>query len=168
MFQRNFFAGILLAAGLLFSFSASAVGNNSPLGIGLFPPLQIPSTEFGVSGLRITGVGINRATSGLDIGLLGNITHQSFKGTAVSLLFNYNKVAADIIGFQIAALANINGTGSSLYGVQLGLYNKVSNVYGIQLGLINVTQNLHGIQIGLINFNNAGPFKVSPIINAAF
>jgi len=96
------------------------------------------------------------------------MTYQSFKGTAVSLLFNYNKVAADIIGFQIAGLANINGTGSSLYGIQLGLYNKVTHAYGIQLGLINVAKNLHGIQIGLINFNESGPFKVSPIINAAF
>lgn len=59
-------------------------------------------------------------------------------------------------------------TASRLYGIQVGAYNKVSKVYGIQLGLINVAQELHGIQIGLINFNSAGPFKASPIINAAF
>lgn len=168
MLQRNFIAGVFLAAGLLISFSAKAVGNNSPIGVGLFPPLQIPSSDYGISGIRVGVVGVNRSAAGIDIGLLGNITQQSFTGAAVSLLFNYNKIAADIIGFQVAGLANINGTGSSLYGVQLGLYNSVTNVYGIQLGLINVAKNLHGIQIGLINFNDAGPFKISPIINASF
>lgn len=168
MFQRKFIAGILLAMSLLCSFSATAVESNSPIGIGLFPPLQVPNTEFGIKGLRLAGVGVNRSAAGLDIGLLGNVTYQSFKGTAVSLLFNYNKVGADIIGLQIAGLANVNGTGSSLYGLQIGLFNKVTNVRGIQIGLVNMTQNLRGIQIGLINFNHAGPFKVSPIINAAF
>lgn len=168
MLQRNFIAGFVFAAGLLFSFSAGALGNSSPIGVGLFPPLQIPSSDFGINGIRLGVVGSNRSMAGLDIGLLGNMTQQSFTGAAVSLLFNYNAIAADIVGFQVAGLANINGTGSSLYGVQLGLYNKVTNVYGLQLGLINVTNNLHGIQIGLINFNAAGPFKISPIINASF
>jgi hypothetical protein len=168
MYQRNILAGIVLAASLFYSFSASALGNSSPIGIGLFPPLQIPSSDYGINGIRLGVVGMNRSMAGLDIGLLGNTTDQSFTGAAVSLLFNYNKIAADIVGFQVAGLANINGTGSSLYGVQLGLYNKVTNVYGLQLGLINVTSNLHGIQIGLINFNDAGPFKISPLINASF
>lgn len=168
MFQRNFIAGILLTTGLLFSLSAAAVGSQSPIGIGLFPPLQIPSSEYEITGLRVGVVGINRSASGIDIGLLGNITKQSFAGSAFSLLFNYNHIAADIVGFQISGLANVNGTGSSLYGVQLGLYNKVSNVYGLQIGLVNVAQKLNGVQIGLINFNASGPFKVSPIINASF
>lgn len=168
MFQRNFVAGILLFASLLCSFSAKATESNSPIGIGIVPPLQIPSSDYGIQGLRIGVVGINRSASGLDFGVLGNMTRQSFKGSAVSLLFNYNAIAADIVGFQISALANINGAASSLYGVQLGLYNKVSNVYGIQIGLVNVTENLHGIQIGLMNFNSAGPFKFTPIINVGF
>ena len=168
MFQRNLIAGIFVSMGLLFSVSAGALGNSSPIGVGLFPPVQIPGSDFGINGIRVGVVGMNRSMAGLDIGLLGNTTDQSFTGAAVSLLFNYNAIAADIIGFQVAGLANINGTGSSLYGVQLGLYNKVTNVYGIQLGLINVAKSLHGIQIGLINFNDAGPFKISPLINASF
>ena len=168
MFQRKFITALVLTAGIFCSFSAGAVENYSPIGVGLFPPLQVPNSEFMITGLRVGAVGYNRAVAGIDVGLLGNITYQSFSGSALALLFNYNQVAANIYGFQVAGLANINGTGSSLYGVQLGLYNKVSNVYGIQLGLINVADRLTGIQIGLINFNNAGPFKVSPIINASF
>jgi hypothetical protein len=168
MLCGKYFGGILLVLALMGSISASAIESNSPIGIGLFPPLQVPNSEFGITGLRVSGVGINRASIGLDVGLLGNITNQTFKGSAVSLLFNYNKLNADIIGFQIAGLANVNGTGSSLYGIQLGLFNKVTYAYGLQIGLINVAQNLHGIQIGLINFNDSGPFKISQLINASF
>jgi hypothetical protein len=159
MLCGKYFGGILLVLALMGSISASAIESNSPIGIGLFPPLQVPNSEFGITGLRVSGVGINRASIGLDVGLLGNITNQTF---------NYNKLNADIIGFQIAGLANVNGTGSSLYGIQLGLFNKVTYAYGLQIGLINVAQNLHGIQIGLINFNDSGPFKISPLINASF
>jgi hypothetical protein len=168
LIHRNFLAGILLATGILCSFVAAAVENTSPIEIALFPPLQFPSRDFSVNGLRLSVFGINRSLSGLDLGILGNVTDQSFKGVAIAGLFNYNRVSAEIIGIQVAGIANINGTASKLYGLQLGLYNRVSVVYGLQIGLINVTHELHGIQIGLINFNEAGPFKASPIINAAF
>lgn len=153
---------------LLASFPAAAVKNTTPIEVSLFPPLQFPSSDFEVTGLRLSVVGKNKALSGIDIGLLGNITDQSFKGIAIAGLFNYNKVSADIIGLQLAGVANINGIDSNLYGVQVGLFNKVNKVYGLQLGLINVAKELHGVQIGLINFNDAGPFKASPIINVAF
>lgn len=165
---KNILSGIILAAGMICSFSSQALESSSPIGLGLFPPIQFPNSDFGIHGLRVSLVGVNRETKGLDIGLLGNITKQTFKGLAISGLFNYNRVTADIIGLQIAGLANINGTASRLYGVQVGLYNRVGKVYGLQIGLINATHELHGIQIGLINFNQSGPFKASPIINAAF
>jgi hypothetical protein len=168
LISRNVLAGIFLASSLLSSYSASAVDNSSPIGIDLFPPVQFPNSDFAVNGLRLSLVGLNREARGLDLAILGNITNQTFKGLAIAGLFNYNRVTADIIGFQIACLANINMTASNLYGIQLGAYNKVGKVHGIQLGLINVTHELHGIQIGLINFNEAGPFKASPIINVAF
>lgn len=165
---RNFLSVIFLIVGTLCSLPVLAVPNESPIGIGIFPPVQFPGSEFGVTGIRLSVVGVNRAASGIDLALLGNMTNQSFKGLAISGLFNYNKVGADIIGLQFATLANINGTGSSLYGVQIGAYNAVTNAYGIQIGLVNVAERLHGIQIGLLNFNAGGPFKASPIINASF
>lgn len=168
MGYQIFFVALFLVSGIFGSLPAVAVKNTSPIAIALFPPLQFPSSDFEVTGLRLSIVGKNRAVSGLDIGLLGNMTDQSFSGIAIAGLFNYNKTAADIIGLQVAGIANVNGIASSLYGIQIGLYNKVNKVYGFQLGLINVAKELHGIQIGLINFNEAGPFKASPIINASF
>lgn len=168
MAGRIYFAAILIAVSLVYTMPAAAVDNSSPLGIGLFPPVQIPKTDFTIRGLRLGLVGVNKGAHGIDIGLLGNVTKQSFKGLAISGLFNYNHVSARIVGLQLALLANINKTDSKLYGIQAGLYNKVGKVYGLQIGLINVAHELHGIQIGLINFNEKGPFKVSPIINASF
>lgn len=168
MIQRKLFPVIFLIAVIFGSLPAAAGGNTTPIAIGLFPPLQFPSSDFEVTGLRLGIVGKNRSMSGLDVGLLGNITDQAFTGIAISGLFNYNKTSADIIGLQIAGVANINGIDSALYGVQVGLFNKVNKVYGLQLGLINVAKELHGVQIGLINFNESGPFKASPIINASF
>ncbi len=168
MIYQNFFAVIFLVAVIFGSSPAAAVGNSSPIAVDLFPPVQFPSSDFEVKGLRLSIVGKNRGSSGLDIGLLGNMTDQWFNGIAIAGLYNYNKTAADIFGLQVAGIANVNGIASNLYGVQIALYNKVNKVYGLQIGLINVAKELHGVQIGLINFNDAGPFKASPIINAAF
>lgn len=165
---QNFLKTFFLFAVLLGSLPVAAVEKASPIGIALFPPLQFPDTEYSITGVRLGLVNVNRSVSGLDLGLLGNVTKQSFTGIAIAGLFNYNNISADITGLQIAGLANINGTGSTLYGVQIGAYNSVSNVYGVQIGLINVAQKLNGIQIGLLNFNASGPFKASPIINASF
>lgn len=161
---------ILLAAGFMSSFPAAAAGegNNSPLGIGLFPPLQFPGTDFGITGLRLSAFGLNRAVHGLDFGVIGNVTKQSFKGLAVSGLFNDNRGSSVIVGLQVAALANINSGQSDVYGIQVALFNSADRVWGLQLGLINVATVLRGFQLGLININKMGPFKASPIINAAF
>ena len=169
MNRRNFFAAILLSTSIIFSVPATAEqSDNTPLEIGLFPPLQLPNTDFGVKGLRLSLVGLNRELRGLDIGLLGNMTNVEFKGVAISGLFNYNRGGSTVIGLQLAGIANINSGHSEVYGVQLAGYNIAGTVYGLQLGLVNIATELHGIQIGLVNINKGGPFHVSPILNASF
>jgi hypothetical protein len=169
LFRRNFLTGTLLALGVMCSLTAAASdSDNSPLEVGIFPPLQYPSTSFGVTGLRLSVVGVSREARGLDLALLGHATDLMFKGLAISGLFNYNQNASYIYGLQVAGLANINRGQNAVYGLQLALYNSAGSVYGLQLGLINVAEVLHGVQIGLFNINKAGPFHASPIINAAF
>ncbi|CAN5711767.1 hypothetical protein BH10BDE1_BH10BDE1_03340 [soil metagenome] len=140
----------------------------TPIEIALFPPLQLPGTDFGVHGLRLSVVGLNRTVSGLDLAVLGNITKVDFNGIAIAGLFNLNRGSSTITGLQVAGIANINSGNNKVYGVQIAAYNRAGTVYGLQIGLINVANDLHGIQIGLCNINSNGPFHVSPIINAAF
>ncbi|KYG64955.1 hypothetical protein AZI86_12225 [Bdellovibrio bacteriovorus] len=168
MSVRLYLAGFFVATTSLFSFNAFAADNSTPIEIALFPPVQFPSPDFAVRGLRLSVVGQNREAHGLDLALIGNMTKQKFTGVAIAGLFNYNAVGADIIGLQLAGLANLNDVSSRLYGFQVGAYNRVGKVYGVQIGLVNSARELHGIQIGLINFNDAGPFKASPIINVGF
>jgi len=169
MVIRNFITGILLAAGLICYFPAGATdSDNSPIEVGIFPPLQLPGTGFGITGIRLNVVGYTREARGLDLAVIGNATDLMFKGLAISGLFNYNSNASYIYGLQFAGLANLNMGQNEVYGLQIALYNSAGTVHGLQLGLINVARVLRGVQIGLFNINRAGPFHASPIINAAF
>ncbi len=169
MIRRNFLTGLLLVTSLICSVRAMAEqSDNTPIEIALFPPLQLPGTEFGVKGLRLSVVGLNREVRGLDLALMGNVTNVEFKGVAIAGLFNYNRGGSTVIGLQVAGVANINSGHSEVYGVQLAGVNMAGTVYGLQLGLVNIATELHGVQIGLVNVNKSGPFHISPIINAAF
>jgi hypothetical protein len=169
LISRSFFTVIVLVLTAVCSCRALAEGSDvTPIEVGLFPPLQLPNTEYGVAGLRLSVVGKSRTVHGLDLALLGNMTDVENKGIAIAGLFNYNHGSATVIGLQLAGIANLNEGHSEVYGVQLAAYNRAGTVYGLQLGLINVAETLHGVQIGLFNINKNGPFHASPIINAAF
>ncbi|UYL08369.1 hypothetical protein B9G69_015105 [Bdellovibrio sp. SKB1291214] len=120
-----------------------------------------------VSGIFNATYGTTRVI-GLQLAGFGNYNQQktSVVGVQAALAMNYNVAESSIYGLQLA-MANINPA-ASIYGLQLGVYNRARVVYGIQLGLVNIADNLHGIQIGLANFNNSGPFKISPILNVGF
>ncbi|QDK45257.1 hypothetical protein DOM22_08870 [Bdellovibrio sp. ZAP7] len=105
---------------------------------------------------------------GLQLAGLGNYNQQKTNvvGLQAALISNINVAESNVYGVQLA-VTNLS-TNTSVYGAQLGVYNRAKSVYGIQLGLVNITDNLHGLQIGLVNFNNTGVFKVSPILNVGF
>jgi len=192
---------LCLAAALFLNSAQAAV---SPVSVSVVPPVQFPPSDYNIAGARISALyGNHRDVRGIDIGVLGNITQQTFTGLAVSGLFNLTKGQTTILGAQIAGITNINRqktnvfglqlagalnyqdaessvTGlqaavlgnvaphTTVYGFQVGLYNRAKSVYGFQIGLVNDTVNLHGIQIGLVNFHRTGLFYVSPIINVGF
>lgn len=78
MIHRKILAAMLLSANVVCSFPAAALESSSPIGLGLVPPIQFPDTEFGINGFRLGLVGINREARGLDIGIIGNVTKQTF------------------------------------------------------------------------------------------
>lgn len=160
----------ILLVSLLVSTEASAA--LSPLSVGLLPPVQFPPSDFSVTGVRASLLwGRHRDVYGLDFGLLGNITDQSFTGIGVSGLFNATHGTTHVIGLQAAGLANFNTNKTRVYGLQLAaLLNKNDaessltgvqfalvnlspnmNVYGIQAGIYNKARAVYGFQIGLVN-----------------
>lgn len=203
--MQNFKKIILIALTTLATVvpSSETFAAITPVSISIIPPVQFPPEDFSITGVRASVLwGRHRDLYGLDFGLIGNVTEQSFVGLGVSGVFNYTKGSTTILGLQLAGLANYNTnktnvfglqaalganyntaassiTGlqlsianlsefTTIYGIQLGVYNSALEVYGLQIGLVNVAKNLHGIQIGLLNFNAKGPFIVSPLINVGF
>lgn len=124
-------------------------------------------TGAAVSGLFNYTKGMTTIT-GLQLAGIANINSQKTRvvGIQAALGTNYNSAESSVVGLQLA-LANISPS-TTIYGFQVGLYNKARAVRGFQIGLINMTQNLSGIQIGLLNFYQEGFFKVSPVINIGF
>lgn len=144
----------------------------TPLSLGIAPPVQFPSSDFTITGLRLSGLwGHHRDVYGLDIGGLGNITDQSFVGLGVSGVFNYTKGTTTILGLQLAGLANINTNKTDVYGLQLALgvnsntaassikgvqlaianLSSYTDIYGLQAGVYNSAKDVYGFQIGLVN-----------------
>lgn len=147
---------IFLAFTLLwFAPSRAAV---TPLSVGIVPPVQFPPADFMVAGIRVSALwGHHRDMYGLDLGLLGNITDQTFTGVAASGIFNYTQGETNILGLQLAGLVNYNAQKTSVYGLQLALLlnsNKAaSKVVGIQLALANTSAftDIYGLQVGIYN-----------------
>jgi hypothetical protein len=130
-------------------------------------------TDLSFAGLAVSGIFNNtRGTTdivGLQLAGITNINagKTSVVGLQVAGAINANKTTSSVIGLNVAVLGNLSPN-TSVYGLQVGLYNQAYDIYGFQIGLINNVTNLHGLQIGLINFNDKGLFKVCPILNAGF
>jgi hypothetical protein len=127
---------------------------------------------------RFVGVGLagganithgNTTILGLQLAGGANINYQKTDVYGLQLAggMNYQTAESSITGFQVAIIGNI-APHTTIYGAQIGLYNRAKKVYGFQIGLVNVADSLSGIQIGLVNFHHTGLFAVSPIINIGF
>lgn len=168
MQKQIFFAVVVL----FFSFTAQARNSVSPVAIGILPPIQFPTDDYSITGLRLSALwGWHRDLYGVDIGGLGNVTEQSFVGIAIAGgvnltqgsttitglqlagVTNINTNKADVYGFQIAGILNWNKAASSVNGVALSLLNigPHTDIRGVQVGLVNRAQTVYGLQIGLVN-----------------
>jgi hypothetical protein len=147
----------------------------SPISVGILPPVEFPPEDVSITGLRLSLLmGRQRDVYGLDFGVVGNITQQTFVGTAVSGLFNINRGMTIIVGAQIAGLTNMSKQKTRVYGLQLSaiatsleaessvtglqfaLVNLASHtrIYGLQVGAYNVADAVYGFQIGVVNVCN--------------
>lgn len=163
-------ASLTLLALALPNFASAAV---SPVSVSIVPPIQFPPGDFNVTGVRASALwGKHRSVYGIDVGLLGNFTEQTFTGVAVAGGFNKTGGNTTITGFQIAGGANINTNKTTVVGVQAALgmnYNTAAatvsglqlallanispftDIYGFQVGLYNKAKEVYGVQLGLVN-----------------
>jgi hypothetical protein len=162
----------LLIGVFILSFGLNSLAAISPLSLNIVPPLQFPPDDFSVTGARLSALwGQHRDLYGIDLGLLGNITDQTFTGIGVSGIFNYTKGTTTALGIQLAGMTNINTGKTGIYGLQIALglnmnsgeskliglgiaaanITPFTDVYGVQLGIYNKARDVYGFQIGLVN-----------------
>ena len=162
---------VLFVSAVFFSQLGIAATTITPIAVGIVPPVQFPSDDFTITGLRLSLLyGHHRNVYGLDVGALGNITDQAFTGLAVSGLFNKTGGQTTILGLQLAGVANINTNKVNAYGLQVALVNYQSadsdivglqlgagnhapftDVFGVQAGLYNRAKEVYGLQLGVVN-----------------
>ncbi len=129
--------------------------------LAILYPIQLIPQSVEITGFRINALyGINRAMTGLDVGLVNHISKQF-----IGLQAGGINITGDMYGLQVSAYNNAH----EVRGAQLGVFNSSKKVIGLQIGLINSTDDLVGIQIGLLNFTNNREFlSMVPILNIGF
>lgn len=133
----------------------------TPVMISLLTPVQAPTPEWDVKGLRLDILyGRCQNLHGLDVGLVNHTVKQEV-GLAVGLV-NYTE--GNFTGLQIGGV-NI---GDRVKALQVGLYNEADDMSGLQVGLINHTRLMRGVQIGLINVIENNDLSFLPIVNFFF
>jgi len=148
----------------------------SPVMIGIFTPVQLPSPDFDIGGLRLSlpySTCVN--FDGLDIGVVG-VTQNHGNGWLINVVSavggdgfgaatgGVNWYGGDFKGLHIG-LANWTDTGDVF---QIGLYNGGRDLVGHQIGVINTAEMLQGVQIGVVNVISHSDVSFMPIINWYF
>ncbi|MDD4622441.1 MAG: hypothetical protein PHG71_04300, partial [Kiritimatiellae bacterium] len=126
----------------------------TPFMLSLATPLQVPSADFDVGGLRINIIyGECQNFDGLDIsGIVGrSVGHAN--GLQIAGIANV--ADADGIGLQICLCANY--VSGSYDGLQIGAVNfaaahSKATAQAFQIGVYNGSDYIKGCQIGVINF----------------
>jgi hypothetical protein len=149
----------------------------TPFMLSFVTPLQVPSRDFDVGGLRLNLVyGECHDFDGFDISTVGRATGHG-NGLQTALLANI--VDGDGFGLQVAPVNYVKGEYAGLQiGVanyiekakafQIGFYNGAQHIEGCQIGVINTTRTMIGVQIGVVNVIQDNDVPFLPIINCYF
>ncbi|MGN0854370.1 MAG: LA_2272 family surface repeat-containing protein [Kiritimatiellia bacterium] len=135
----------------------------TPVVISLADPVQLPRSNYNVTGFRWDiFYGNNFTVTGFDFGLVGHVDG-SFTGLALTaaswvegdatgaeLGLLDNVVRGNAVGFQGAGLVNYNH--GSLAGFQFALVNIDGTFNGVQFGGLNWDKGVcYGLQLGFAN-----------------
>lgn len=173
--MKKIILAVVVCLFLLSMTIADVKASESAIGVALFSPLQYPTPEDSIKGIRVNAIyADNQDLTGLDLGLIFpfNFVRGNLKGIQFGAI--YNRVEGQSSGIQWGF---VNTTKGDLTGAQLGFVNFVDGqVTGLQWGFYNQAGSLKGIQLGLINVNKSGDWLLTtpktpnffPLINWGF
>ncbi len=121
------------------------------------------------TGLQLGFINRNKKDAYLILSQIGFVNINSGRTIAVGSqmgFLNNNQGPTDIIGVQLGAVNT--GKAVSVYGWQMGAYNRAEKVVGFQFGVVNYADNLYGIQLGLLNICKSCLVSAMPGINIGF
>lgn len=133
------------------------------LEIALATPLQLPSSDWEVDGLRLNLIhGTSFGVYGLDIGLLG-MNNASGAGLAVDALSGWT--FGDYYGLQIASLGNVVMGEAAGWQIAGGCNYVNGEFYGVQFAPVNIDGSFWGLQTGVLNYSKGESFglQLGPI-----
>lgn len=157
--MKRLIATFILAF-LLLPMLPTATAQETPLGLSLFDPIQLPDRDRSIHGVRLTLIyGRHHDLHGADIGGLilpfavNHLTGE-LRGAQFGLA---NWVDGDVYGSQVGGLNRIGGRGTGFQGGFVNISEGSRHFLG-QWGLVNVTTGFHeGFQAGFVN--HAGRVK---------
>lgn len=143
---------LLITLCLLSAGAASAKW--TPAMISIVTPVQAPSSEYDVRGLRLSLIyGDCASFTGLDIGIIGH-ADKSFTGLGIG---GANITDERFLGGHLG-LVNWNNNALTPWdqrskGVQFGVFNYAGGFCGLQDGLVNVSDSsFAGLQSAFFNY----------------
>ena len=136
--------------------AGAAFAETTPVLVSLVDPLQVPTRDYDVKGLRLSFIyGACDDFKGLDLGI-ANYSTGGFTGLALG---GVNIVDGRVLGGQVG-LVDCNSFGGTEWenrpiGAQIGLFNYADEFCGLQNGIVNVSgTKFTGLQAGFLNFAN--------------
>jgi len=181
---------LLFCAFALCFLTSATFADSTPVVLSLIDPVQYPSHDVDLSGLRLGGFSRVHKSTGLTIGIVnmadaetcglqlgcGNILKGDVTGVVLGQMViarsNYTGFFASFFGRTRGTMTGMNlslvSVNKRVVGLQAGLINFSQNVRGVQLGVINAAEDLYGVQIGLLNFVKNGNIPLLPIVNMKF
>jgi len=140
---------------IIFAAASAAFAETAPVMVSLVTPVQAPSSDVDVGGLRLSLIyGECGSFTGLDIGVV-NRSAREFTGVAIG---GANIAGERLYGGQIG-FVNWNGSAASAWadvskGCQIGLVNYADSFCGLQDGIVNISDGVFtGLQSGFLNFS---------------
>ena len=155
----------------------------TPFMLSLATPLQVPSADFDVGGLRINIIyGECQNFDGLDIS--GIVGRSAGHANGLQIAGIANVADGDGMGLQIGSVNYVSGSyeglqigavnfaaahsKASAQAFQIGVYNGSEYIKGCQIGVINFAREMIGLQIGVVNVIQNKDVPFLPIINGYF
>ena len=144
------------------AFAAICEWPTTPELIGIRFTIPWSTKQETVTGLDLGFWGRSRNFEGIAINIIGSDVKDTAAGILIGLANFVDQ--SSMFGLQVGLWNESRG----INGFQVGLVNVAGDINGLQVGLFNRTETMHGYQVGLINIIRDSDLQFMPVVNIGF